>query len=107
MHSVIIILGNSKSSVMDKRINRALVEYNKPLYNESDDAESDLVPRKRFILITGTPTETRYMYNYLIEKEVHNGDIAVDDKACNLSCFVSFLNDLRILFSLILDPYFV
>ena len=83
MHSVIIILGNSKSSVMDKRINRALVEYNKPLYNESDDAESDLVPRKRFILITGTPTETRYMYNYLIEKEVHNGDIAVDDKACN------------------------
>ena len=61
---------------------------------------------------SGIITASFVYYQNLQENEAYIGEASSHETGhmfglSHLSCFVSFLNDLRILFSLILDPYFV
>lgn len=76
MLDVIIVLGNSRTDIMEERLARAFREFNVVYYD-------DETMRQKIIIPTGTPTESNYMTNRIIETGISRDCIIVDSNARN------------------------
>jgi hypothetical protein len=70
--SYIIVLGNSKQAVMDKRVDTAVSEFRNKYAMEVAGKDNNVIAPisnlqnslNAFIILTGTKRETSYMFNY-------------------------------------------
>ena len=101
MLELIIVLGNSNNSIMQKRLDRAIIEFNKILYTNFEYEYTRFQKSRKFI-VSGTITEVIFMKSYLNEKGICDLFIITEDKSSNT--IENIQNSIRLVENLLLVP---